>query len=181
MIRNVYYPTITGEYHDLPPAERYLLYCLLMVDHYTVKVKDESHIKVYNAIRGRYFTDLPVCMEIPAANNPEGTVHIENGVIKFKSDDIRHDVMYAFVTECLVENCDLKFFLTTASRDVISEYCRTWGYKKSEGERCLYIPDSPREMYDLLVDGLQEDVLIHSAFSDGEIHGRISKRCRYLS
>jgi hypothetical protein len=151
-----------------------------MVDHYTVKVKDESHIKVYNAIRERYFTDLPVCVEITTAYNPKGSVHIENGVIKFKSGDIRHDVMYAFVTECLVMDSELKFFLTTASRDVISEYCRSWDYEKSEGERCLYIPYEPEEMYDLLVDSLQEDVLIHSAFSDWRIQERISERCKYL-
>jgi hypothetical protein len=147
-----------------------------MVDHYTVKVKDESHIKVYNAIRGRYFTDLPVCLEIAAANNPERSVHIENGVIKFTSDGIRHDVMYAFVTECLVEDSDLKFFLTTASRDVISEYCRSWDYKKSEGERCLYIPRAPLEMCDMLIDRLQLDILSHCTISDKKFHNRIEER-----
>ncbi|XP_056017012.1 uncharacterized protein LOC125674562 [Ostrea edulis] len=165
-----------SQYHDLPPAERCLLYCLLMVDDYTVKVKDESNIKVYNAIRERYFTQLPVCEEMTAANNHGEIIHVEKDMIKFKSDDIRHDVMYAFVTECLVEDSDLRFFLTKASCNVKSDYCRSWGYKRNEGERCLYIPDKPEEMYDLFIDGLQLEILTHSAMSDGEIHGRVTKR-----
>ncbi|XP_056015202.1 uncharacterized protein LOC130052939 [Ostrea edulis] len=165
-----------SQYHDRPPAERCLLYCLLMVDDYTVKVKDESHIKVYNAIRERYFTELPVCEEITAADNPEEIIHVENDVIKFKPSDTRHDVMYAFITECLVEDSDLKFFLTTASPHVISEYCRSWEYKRSEGERCLYIPYRPGEMCELFIDRLQLDILTHCTVSDRKIQYRISKR-----
>jgi hypothetical protein len=151
-----------------------------MVDDYAVKVKDESHIKVYNAIRERYFTDLPVCEEITAISSPDGNAHVENGVIRFKSDDIRHDVMYAFVAECLARNSDLKFLLQMASRRMISDYCRLWDYKKKDGERCVYIPEHPEEMYDLLVDGLQEEVLTHSIMLKKELHGRISERCKYL-
>ncbi|XP_056015153.1 uncharacterized protein LOC125677494 isoform X2 [Ostrea edulis] len=155
-----------SQYHDCTPAERCLLYCLLMVN-------DASNIKVYNAIRERYFTELPFCDEITATNTLGKIIHVENDVIKFRSDDIRHGVMYAFVTECLVEDSDLKFFLTTASRDMISEYCRLWGYKRSEGEKCLYIPN---EMYELFIDRLQLDILTHCTMSDEGIHYRISKR-----
>ncbi|XP_062592531.1 probable serine/threonine-protein kinase roco4 [Saccostrea cucullata] len=83
--------------------------------------------------------------------------------------------MYAFVTECLVKDSDLEFFLTTASRDVIYEYCRHWDYKRDEGERCLYIPDWPGEMYDLFIDKLQLDIITHCTMSDRWIHYRISK------
>ncbi|XP_056015207.1 uncharacterized protein LOC130052942 isoform X2 [Ostrea edulis] len=170
-----------SQYHDRSPAERCLLYCLLMVGDYTVKAKDESHITMYNAIRERYFTELPVCEEITDPDNPEEIIHVENDVIKFKPSDIRHDVMYAFITECLVEDSDLKFFLTTASPHVISEYCRSWNYKRSEGEKCLYIPARPDEMYDLFIDRLQLDILTHCTVSDRGIQYRISKRCKYLS
>ncbi|XP_062586414.1 probable serine/threonine-protein kinase pats1 [Saccostrea cucullata] len=84
--------------------------------------------------------------------------------------------MYAFVTECLREDSDLKFFLTTASRDVISEYCRSWEYKRSEGERCLYVPNRPEKMYDLLIDKLQLDIISHCTMSERRIHNRISQR-----
>ncbi|XP_056015212.1 uncharacterized protein LOC130052947 [Ostrea edulis] len=178
MIKNKAYRK-HSQYHDRPPAERCLLYCLLMVGDYTVKVKDESHITMYNAIRERYFTELPVCEEITAADNPEEIIHVENDVIKFKPSDIRHDVMYAFITECLVEDSDLKFFLTTASPHVISEYCRSWEYKRSEGERCLYIPYRPDEMYELFIDRLQLDILTHCTMSDMRIQYRISERCKY--
>ncbi|XP_056015011.1 uncharacterized protein LOC130052878 [Ostrea edulis] len=103
-------------------------------------------------------------------NLPDDIIQTQDEIITFKSDDIRHDVMYVFVTECLVEDSDLKFFLTTASRDVISEYCRSWDYKRGEGERCLYIPRKPVEMYELFIDRLQLDILTHCTVSDREIH-----------
>ncbi|XP_062580397.1 probable serine/threonine-protein kinase pats1 [Saccostrea cucullata] len=84
--------------------------------------------------------------------------------------------MYAFVTECLVKDGDLEFFLTTASRDVISEYCRSWGYKRSEGERCLYVPYKPEKMCHLFIGSLQLDIITHCTMSDGRIHRKISKR-----
>ncbi|XP_062568053.1 uncharacterized protein LOC134230299 [Saccostrea cucullata] len=96
-------------------------------------------------------------------------------MINFKSDSIRHDVMYAFVTECLVEDSDLEFFLTTASRDVVSEYCRSWEYERSEGERCLFVPSMPEKMYDLFIDKLQLDIITHCTVSDQNIHDRINK------
>ncbi|XP_062609805.1 uncharacterized protein LOC134271618, partial [Saccostrea cucullata] len=69
-------------------------------------------------------------------------------------------------------------FLTTASRDVISQYCRSWGYKRSEGEKCLYVPNEPEKMYYLFIEKLQLDIISHCTVSDREIHIRISQRFR---
>ncbi|XP_062568058.1 probable serine/threonine-protein kinase pats1 isoform X1 [Saccostrea cucullata] len=106
---------------------------------------------------------------------PDGIIHKLDNKITFASDSIRHDVMYAFVTECLLDNSDLEFFLTTASRDVISEYCRSWEYERREGERCLFVPNIPENMYDLFIDKLQLDIITHCTVSDQNIHGRINK------
>ncbi|XP_062600591.1 probable serine/threonine-protein kinase pats1 isoform X2 [Saccostrea cucullata] len=124
-------------------------------------------------IRDRYF---PMVNAESSVDIPQEITETHNGVIAFKSDDIRHDVMYAFVTDCMVEDSDLEFFLTTASRDVISEYCRSWSYERSEGERCLYVPGTPEKMYDLFIDKLQLDIITHCTVSDGWIHDSISKR-----
>jgi hypothetical protein len=150
-----------------------MLYCLLMAEGYKLNVKDKSYQMNFNNIKDRYTTNDHVMSK----SLPEGIIkNHDDGTMTFFSADIRHDVMYAFVTECLVEDSDLKFFLKTASRDVISEYCRSWKYKKSEGERCLYIP---KEMYDLLVDSLQVDIITHRTMSDRGIHYNISDRCKY--
>ncbi|XP_062580311.1 probable serine/threonine-protein kinase pats1 [Saccostrea cucullata] len=83
--------------------------------------------------------------------------------------------MYAFVTECVVEDSSLEFFLTTASRDVISEYCRSWEYMRSEGERCLYVPDNPKNMCNLFINKLQLDIISHCTVSDRGIHDSVRK------
>ncbi|XP_062571236.1 probable serine/threonine-protein kinase pats1 [Saccostrea cucullata] len=123
-----------------------------------------------------YFTDVHLRDIINFTDIQGGIIDKQGSILKFKSDDIRHDVMYAFVTECLVEDSDLEFFLTTASRDVISEYCRSWWYERREGERCLYVPDEPGKMYDLFIDKLQLDIITHCTMSDKRITDRISKR-----
>ncbi|XP_056015005.1 uncharacterized protein LOC130052877 isoform X2 [Ostrea edulis] len=167
-----------SKYHEYPDNVRSRLYCLLLAEQHTVNTKGHKHKQqdVLRKIRERYFTKLALSDDVRMRNLTDDIIQTQDEVITFKSDEIRHDVMYAFVTECLVEDSDLKFFLTTASRDVISEYCRSWDYKKGEGERCLYIPDYPGEMYVLFIDRLQLDILTHRTVSDRRIHDSISAR-----
>ncbi|XP_061193222.1 uncharacterized protein LOC133201435 [Saccostrea echinata] len=164
---------MSAKYHIYTPEVRCLLYCLLLTEKYQLNLNVQSHRITRDKIRDRYFTDST---DDDLVDLPDAITETHNGVTTFTSDDIRHDVMYAFVTECLVEDSDLEFFLTTASGDVISEYGRSWNYKRSEGERCLYIPDRPEKMYDLFIDKLQLDIITHCTVSDGGIHRRISER-----
>ncbi|XP_061193211.1 uncharacterized protein LOC133201424 [Saccostrea echinata] len=162
-----------SEYNNFSPEVRCLLYSLLLTEKYQLNLNEQSYRITRDKIRDRFFTFIT---DDGLVDLPDGITETHNGVISFISDDIRHDVMYAFVTECLVEDSDLEFFLATASRDVISEYCRSWKYERSEGERCLYIPDRPDKMYDLFIDKLQLDIITHCTVSDRGIHGSISKR-----
>ncbi|XP_062586698.1 probable serine/threonine-protein kinase pats1 [Saccostrea cucullata] len=152
---------------------RCLLYCVLISEKYRIKFIEQSHKIIMDKIKQRYFPDIT---DDGSVDLPDGITETRDRVITFISDDIRHDVMYAFVTECLVKDSDLEFFLTTASRDVISEYCRSWEYKRSEGERCLYVPSEPEKMCDLFIDRLQLDIITHCTVSDWEIRDRISGR-----
>ncbi|XP_061192320.1 uncharacterized protein LOC133200553 [Saccostrea echinata] len=161
-----------NKHHNYSPEVRCLLYCLLLTEKYQLNLNEQSHRITRDKIRDRYFTDIS---DDGLVDLPNGITETHNGVMTFKSDDVRHDVMYAFVTECLVEDNDLEFFLTTASRDVISEYCRSWRCKRSEGERCLYVPNRPEKMYDLFIDKLQLDIITHCTVSDWGIHDSISE------
>ncbi|XP_062615181.1 uncharacterized protein LOC134276921 [Saccostrea cucullata] len=162
-------------YHIYPPDIRSLLYSLLLVESYSLDVNDQTHNKVIAELRKKYFTEVHFSEEKKITDIPKGIIDINGSIVKFISEDIRHDVMYAFVTECLVEDSDLEFFLTMASRDVISEYCRSWDYQRSDGERCLFVPDIPGGMYDLFIDKLQLDIISHCTVSDWGIHGSISR------
>ncbi|XP_062620446.1 uncharacterized protein LOC134282024 [Saccostrea cucullata] len=158
-----------------PTTVRCLLYCLLISDKYRISFIEQLHRITKDKIRQRYFPDIT---NDASLDPPDGITETRDGMMTFISDDIRHDVMYAFVTECLVEDNDLEFFLTTASRDVISEYCRSWDYERSEGERCLYIPSCPEKMCNLFIDSLQLDIITHCTVSDRMIHARICKRLK---
>ncbi|XP_062620873.1 uncharacterized protein LOC134282481 [Saccostrea cucullata] len=161
-----------SELRNNPPGVRCLLYSLLLTEKYQLNLNKQSY-RITLEIRDRYFHNIT---DDDSVDLPDGITETHNGVMTFISDDIRHDVMYAFVTECLLEESDLEFCLTTASRDVISEYCRSWDYRRSEGERCLYLPEKPEKMYDLFIDKLQLDIITHCTVSDDGIHDRISKK-----
>ncbi|XP_062567507.1 uncharacterized protein LOC134229738 [Saccostrea cucullata] len=165
-----------NNYHEYSLNIRSMLYTVLLSEGYTVNTNDNSYKTMQNKILNTFFQEGVMSYDINTTDAPEGTLKIENNKIMFQSDDIQHDVMYAFVTECLVENCDLEFFLTMASHDVVSEYCRSWGYRRNEGERCLYVPNAPDEMYNIFIDKLQLDIIKHCTISDEVIHSRISRR-----
>ncbi|XP_062582951.1 uncharacterized protein LOC134244712, partial [Saccostrea cucullata] len=166
------------KYQEYPEVDKSILYSLLLCDKYTATVNGEAFTSILIKIRERYYQRISPSDDVDVTSLQDDVMETQNGEVTFVSDDIRHDIMYAFVTECLVEDSDLEFFLTTASRDVISEYCRSWNYKRSEGERCLYLPDRPEKMYDLFIDKLQLDIITHCTVSDRGIHGRISRRLK---
>ncbi|XP_061195954.1 uncharacterized protein LOC133204228 [Saccostrea echinata] len=162
--------------HEHEETVRSLLYCLLFADDYVLDVKKDSCKNLLMKIRNRYFVDAAASDDTDMKNLPDDYVEMHDGLLSFTCKEIRHDVMYAFITECLVEDSDLEFFLTTASRCVISEYCRSWKYKKREDERCLYIPNRPQKMYDLFIDKMEMDIIKHCTVSDRSIHSRIKER-----
>ncbi|XP_061192311.1 uncharacterized protein LOC133200544 [Saccostrea echinata] len=154
---------------------RILLYCLLLVDEYTVNIEENSYSTTLDKLRDRYFKEEKLSNEKRFADLPEEIIQRKDNNVMFKSDDIRHDVMYAFVAECLVKDIDLEFFLNTASGHVITEYCRSWDYEKSEGERCLYVPKMPK-MLKSVIDRLQLDIIRYCSISDRGIRDKITKR-----
>ncbi|XP_061195146.1 uncharacterized protein LOC133203371 [Saccostrea echinata] len=166
----------TSTFHNYSEVDRSLLYSLLLCDKYTDIVNGEVFKSILVKIRENYFQKLSPSDAVKVKHLQHVMKETQNGSVTFVSDDIRHDVMYAFVTECLVEDSDLESFMTTASRDVISDYCRSWDYERSEGERCLYVPKSPAKMYDLFIDKLQLDIITHCTVCDWGIHESISKR-----
>ncbi|XP_062581807.1 uncharacterized protein LOC134243570, partial [Saccostrea cucullata] len=167
-----------SKYQEYPEVDRSLLYSLLLCDKYTATVNREAFKSILIKIRERYYQRISPSDDVDVTSLQDDVMETQNGELTFISDDIRHDVMYALVTECLEKDSDLEFFLTTASRDVISEYCRSWDYKRCEGERCLYVPSCPVKIYDLFIHKLQPDIISHCTVSDWGIHDRISERLK---
>ncbi|XP_062613224.1 uncharacterized protein LOC134274995 [Saccostrea cucullata] len=81
-----------------PTRVRCLLYCLLISDKYRISFIEQTQRITKDKIRQRYFPDITADGSVDL---PDEITETRDGLITFKSDDIRHDVMYAFVTECL--------------------------------------------------------------------------------
>ncbi|XP_062599448.1 uncharacterized protein LOC134260942 [Saccostrea cucullata] len=158
-------------YHDFSSMERCLIYSLLFAEEYKIKLNHDTSKRILTKIRDAFFPKH----SLPRDNckMPKPIVKNKNGELTFISADIRHKVMYAFVTECLIEDDDLEFFLTEAPKNVIFEYCRSWNYKRKDGERCLYVPT---DMYDRLIEKLDLDIIKHCTLSDWTFQNSVAKK-----
>ncbi|XP_062599595.1 uncharacterized protein LOC134261157 [Saccostrea cucullata] len=162
-----------GGYHSFPDKVRCVLYCLLLLKNYTTKDRDYRFQKLLEKLKKKYF---PHSADVTLANVSTDVIKTEAGFTTFASEDTRHEVMYTFVTECLLEDDDLEFFLTEASSDVILEYCRSWEYEKNEKERCLYVPYRPEKIINALIDKLQMNIISHCTISDENVHDSVCER-----
>ncbi|XP_062620661.1 uncharacterized protein LOC134282256 [Saccostrea cucullata] len=165
-------------YHKYPADVRSLLYSLLFMKKYTVQNIDESFKLLSKKVRKKYFTKITSHGNINMSILPKDLTRTQAGFTTFASDAIRHDIMYAFVTECLLGDSDLEFFLSEASCDVISEYCRSWGYERSDGERCLYVPYRPESMMNVFIDKLQMNIISHCTVSDENVFDSICEQLK---
>ncbi|XP_062602580.1 uncharacterized protein LOC134264294 [Saccostrea cucullata] len=162
-----------SEYHHFSWDVKSQLYCLLFMDNYALDVDNDSHKAVLKKIREKYCAEETLSDDFDLSHFPKFCVKSRSNTVTFLSDDTRHDVLYAFATECLLDDGDLEFFLTTASRHVLSEYCRSWNYKRKEKERCIFIPNRPRQLYECFINKLGLDIIKHCTVSDQNIHGKI--------
>ncbi|XP_062619587.1 uncharacterized protein LOC134281136 [Saccostrea cucullata] len=165
-----------SEYHEFPPNVRCLLYSLLFAEKSKLSLNDGAYKKIMLKIRDNFLPTLPISDE--ELNLPEGIAKSQSGEITFASADIRHKVMYAFVTECLMDDVNLEFFLKEASKQVLFEYCRSWNYERKDGERCLYVPNKPVEMYDLFIERLDLDIIKHCTLSDWTIRNSVTEKLK---
>jgi hypothetical protein len=169
----------SGEYHDYPSDVRIFLYSLLLVDGYEVHINDESYRELVKKMGERFLNDTPT-RELDPTDLPKDIVIIDENVVAFRSKSIQNDIMYAFVTECLVRENDLLFFLEIASKHVISEYCRSFWHKKDGNERCIFLPEWPQETYNQqFIDRLGIGIITHCRVIDEKMQDLICKRCKY--
>ncbi|XP_062578899.1 uncharacterized protein LOC134240842, partial [Saccostrea cucullata] len=156
-----------SEYHEYSPSVRCLLYSLLFAENNKLNLNDGAYKKIMLKIRDKFLPKHSISDD--EFNLLDVIVKSQSGEVTFASADIRHKVMYAFVTECLMEDVNLEFFLKEASKKVIFEYCRSWNYERKDGERCLYVPNKPVEMYDHFIERLDLDIIKQCTISDWTI------------
>jgi hypothetical protein len=71
----------------------------------------------------------------------------QGATVGFISDDVRHQVMSYFVLKCLHTDKDYENYIRLSSVDSLLEYVRTWFYERETYERCLYLPESVRNIF----------------------------------
>jgi hypothetical protein len=108
----------------------------------------------------------------------DGITERSGDVVRFVSDDVRHQVMYSYVVSKLLTDDDMRTFIDTASVDCLMEYGRLWRYTRKEGERCLFIPDDMEELY---FKKLGYKAMVHVLFNDSSLKMTTWKQVASLS
>ncbi|XP_062590375.1 uncharacterized protein LOC134251988 [Saccostrea cucullata] len=141
-----------------------VLMCLLLCPSYKLNLEEERWIKNYNAV-----AEIFKLKKIKKLSNL-------SSLKKFKPI-LRHDsVNVEFSCEFFKHTSFLRFakhpdfvdiFLTSAEKDNIAEYCRSWVYPKKEGEVFCWL--SPQQT-NQLIEKLGEDIFKHPTWQDTSIH-----------
>ncbi|XP_062600644.1 uncharacterized protein LOC134262283, partial [Saccostrea cucullata] len=86
--------------------------------------------------------DSQLIQELIESDKVLKVIKTEQGdVIEFVSDDIRHEVMAYFTSNCLRSDEDYKNYIDLTSVDSLLEYARSQLYIKDDGEQCLYLTE----------------------------------------
>ncbi|XP_062612168.1 uncharacterized protein LOC134273953 [Saccostrea cucullata] len=83
--------------------------------------------------------------------------HVD-GYLEFISPVVKENVMSRFIKNYLKSDEVLAEYIKTTAEDSLKEYCRLWGYKREEGEKCIFIPESLTNMF---IERLSHDAITH--------------------
>ncbi|XP_056016434.1 uncharacterized protein LOC125676855 isoform X2 [Ostrea edulis] len=149
---------------SLSPKEWATLIFILLADNYVITIDTLSEAK-QRSIKQAF----PLLQGVALLSDIERLVELEKydkvlrkeedkRIIRFASDEIRHQVMSYFVLNCLKTDEDYKNYIRLSSVDSLLEYVRPWTYTGGGQERCLYLTEI---LLDDFIEKLGLDAIRH--------------------
>ncbi|XP_062590495.1 uncharacterized protein LOC134252075 [Saccostrea cucullata] len=172
---------IEGLYQN--PLKSSILCTILTAEDYKISADaiKEKNTDVVKAFPSLYHTELDLFLETieeMEKRDQSLSVEVENNVIGFKSEEVRHQVMCYFVTNCLITDEDFVKYINLSSVDSLLEYVRTWWYVKGENERCLFLPNKMEAAFikALGLDAIRHVMVEKTAYIDSLVTAEIRKK-----
>ncbi|XP_056016435.1 uncharacterized protein LOC125676865 [Ostrea edulis] len=154
---------------SLSPKEWATLIFMLLADNYVIPIDTLSEAKQRSIQQA-----FPLLQSVALLSDIERLVELEKydkvlrkeedkRIIRFASDEIRHQVMSYFVLNCLTTDEDYKNYIRLSSVDSLLEYVRPWTYEVGGKERCLYLTEI---LLDDFIEKLGLDAIRHVMVGD---------------
>ncbi|XP_056016468.1 uncharacterized protein LOC130053354 [Ostrea edulis] len=130
---------------SLSPKEWAILIFILLADDYLITIdrlsetKERSMQQAFPLLQDvTLLSDIEYMTQLGKYDNVL-TIDKDKRIIRFASDEIRHQVMSYFVLNCLKTDEDYKNYIRLSSVDSLLEYVRRWWPERVGKERCLYL------------------------------------------
>ncbi|XP_062595691.1 uncharacterized protein LOC134257056, partial [Saccostrea cucullata] len=146
-----------------------VLMCLLLCPSYKLNLEEQLWIEKYNAVAKVFkFKKIQKPFNLSNLKKYKPILRQDGMNVEFSSDFFKHTSFLRFTKNPGF----VDIFLTSAEKDNIAEYCRSWVYPKKEGEVFCWL--SPRHTIQL-IERLGEDIFIHPTWQDTTIHEDVFK------
>ncbi|XP_062571001.1 uncharacterized protein LOC134233017, partial [Saccostrea cucullata] len=146
-----------------------VLMCLLLCPSYKLNLEEQHWIKKYNAVAEVFkFKKIKKPFNLSNLKKYKPILRQDYVNVEFSSDFFKHTSFLRFTKNPGF----VDIFLTSAEKDNIAEYCRSWVYPKKEGEVFCWL--SPQQTAQL-IERLGEDIFIHPTWQDTTIHEDVFK------
>ncbi|XP_062609818.1 uncharacterized protein LOC134271596 [Saccostrea cucullata] len=157
--------------HEIEDGDT-LLMCLLLSDSYRINMKEGNWMTKYNSVAK--------CLNSKEIKKPFVHTHLENykPILKLNESEI------SFSSEVFKNISFLKFsksfefnftdiFLSWAKKENITEYCRSWNYRRGQDEVCCWLLPEKNEEF---LERLGEDVFTHPTMEDQSFHEDVFRK-----
>ncbi|XP_062584574.1 uncharacterized protein LOC134246257 isoform X2 [Saccostrea cucullata] len=146
-----------------------VLMCLLLCPSYKLILEEQHWIKKYNAVAEVFkFKKIKKPSNLSSLKKYKPILRQDSVNVEFSCEFFKHTSFLRFAKNPNF----VDIFLTSAEKDNIAEYCRSWVYPKKEGEVFCWL--SPQQTTQL-IEKLGEDIFIHPTWQDTSIHEDVFK------
>ncbi|XP_062578477.1 uncharacterized protein LOC134240398 [Saccostrea cucullata] len=146
-----------------------VLMCLLLCPSYKLNLEEQLWIEKYNDVAEVFkFKKIKKPSNLSNLKKYKPILRQDSVNVEFSCDFFKHTSFFRFA-----KNPDfVDIFLTSAEKDNIAEYCRSWVYPKKEGEVFCWLSPQQTKQF---IERLGEDIFIHPTWQDTTIHEDVFK------
>ncbi|XP_062607561.1 uncharacterized protein LOC134269384, partial [Saccostrea cucullata] len=146
-----------------------VLMYLLLCPSYKLNIEEQHWIEKYNAVAEVFkFKKIKKPSNLSNLKKYKPILKQDSVNVEFSCDFFKHTSFLRFAKNPNF----VDIFLTSAEKDNIAEYCRSWAYPKKEGEVFCWLSPQQTEQ---LIEKLGEDIFIHPTWQDTTIHEDVFK------
>ncbi|XP_062619309.1 uncharacterized protein LOC134280874 [Saccostrea cucullata] len=149
-----------------------LLMSLLLSDSYKINMKEGSWMTKYNAVAQSFHSKkITKPFVLTDFENYRPILKLNESEISFSTELFKYITFLKISKRFGLNFTDI--FLTCAEKENISEFCRSWNYRRGENEVCCWLLPEKNEEF---LKRLGEDIFTHPTMEDHSFHVAVFRK-----